>query len=107
MRPIQSQPAPSSPPIDAPCTQCLRHGDPIRARKGLTNAVAVAALGAALGADALGLVDGGALGVADRGHCLADTLGVDVDAPEGPQEAGDRKERVTFRLPWALRLNIS
>jgi hypothetical protein len=23
-------------PIDAPCTRCLRHGDPIHARKGLT-----------------------------------------------------------------------
>jgi hypothetical protein len=26
------------PPIDAPCTQCLRHGGPIHARKGLTAA---------------------------------------------------------------------
>jgi hypothetical protein len=33
------------PPIDAPCTQCLRHGDPIHARKGLT-AAAAAAVGA-------------------------------------------------------------
>jgi hypothetical protein len=30
------------PPIDAPCTQCLRHGDPIHARKGLTAAAAAA-----------------------------------------------------------------
>jgi hypothetical protein len=30
------------PPIDAPCTQCLRHGGPIHAQKGLTLAAAAA-----------------------------------------------------------------
>ena len=33
---------PPPPPIDAPCTQCLRHGDPIHAKKGLTLAAAAA-----------------------------------------------------------------
>jgi hypothetical protein len=33
-------------PIDAPCTRCLRHGDPIHARKGLTSAAPARAPGA-------------------------------------------------------------
>jgi hypothetical protein len=36
-----------APPIDAPCTQCLRHGDLIHARKALTAAAALAAAAAA------------------------------------------------------------
>jgi hypothetical protein len=33
-------PPPLPPPIDAPCTQCLRHGDPIHAQERLTLAAA-------------------------------------------------------------------
>eukprot|EP01047_Picozoa_sp_COSAG01_P084696 COSAG01_NODE_18284_length_1086_cov_57.808511_1_plen_88_part_00 len=38
-------------PSDAPCTQYLRHGDPIHARKALTAAAAIAAAAATAGKD--------------------------------------------------------
>jgi hypothetical protein len=47
-------PPPPPPPIGAPCTQCLRHSDPIHARNALT-AAAAAVLGAARRRAAVGL----------------------------------------------------
>eukprot|EP01047_Picozoa_sp_COSAG01_P069257 COSAG01_NODE_10197_length_2223_cov_3.476930_2_plen_234_part_00 len=63
------------PPIGAPCTQCLRHGDLIHARKALTAAAAAAqrtqpfARPTAAPCDALpGLGDGAAHGQDDQQH---------------------------------------
>eukprot|EP01047_Picozoa_sp_COSAG01_P001108 COSAG01_NODE_23_length_37704_cov_30.005877_48_plen_106_part_00 len=36
--PPTATPPPTRPPIDAPCTHCLRHGDPMHAQKRLTSA---------------------------------------------------------------------
>jgi hypothetical protein len=45
-KPESAEPRESGRPIDAPCTQRLRHGDPMHARKGLTAAAAAAQHGA-------------------------------------------------------------
>jgi hypothetical protein len=63
-------PPPPSPPIDAPCTQCLRHGDPMHASKQRLTAAgapgrATCGIGAVGGAPGRGAV--GAPGV--RTHC--------------------------------------
>jgi hypothetical protein len=69
-------PSPPPPPIDAPCTECLRHGDPIQASKGLTAAAAAIVIrsavrhrcpaGASVGGGAVIVGGGGALHAAVR-----------------------------------------
>jgi hypothetical protein len=46
--PAAAAPRRAARPIDAPCARCLRHGDPIHARKGLTSHSHVCATSSAL-----------------------------------------------------------